>query len=102
MSKDEFEFKPWGTLRDVKHVSPRPNHPGYILLINYVEPLGLSCATLAQLLDIPNERARALLDKQLSVDEDLAQRLARTFDTSAKIWLQVQAAYDEWEREQEE
>lgn len=43
------------------------------------------------------QRAERLLAETLDVDEDVAERLARTFGTSTTIWLRLQAAWDEGE-----
>ena len=58
-----------------------PVHPGEILAEDFVAPRGLTANRLALDLRVPARRLTAL-------------RLARYFDTSAELWLGLQAEYD--------
>lgn len=50
---------------------------------------------LANYLKITEDDAAALLDGRLAVSEQIAAGLATAFGTSAQLWLNLQAAYDE-------
>jgi antitoxin HigA-1 len=71
-----------------------PIHPGEILREEYLKPLGLSMNKLALDLHVPVTRISEIVHERRSITTDTALRLARYFDTSARFWLNLQAAYD--------
>jgi antitoxin HigA-1 len=71
-----------------------PIHPGEILREEYLEPLGLSMNKLALDLRVPVTRISEFVHERRGITTDPALRLARYFDTSARHWLNLQAAYD--------
>ena len=77
--------------------SPRklaPVHPGEVLREDFVKPLQLSMNRLALELRVPLTRVADILHERRSITADTAMRLGRYFDTSARFWLNLQAAYD--------
>jgi addiction module HigA family antidote len=73
---------------------PWPLHPGAILQEDFLTPLGISLKKLSLDLHLPVKQVAEILDGRRSVTSDTALRLARYFDTSARFWLLLQAAYD--------
>lgn len=71
-----------------------PIHPGEILREDYMLPLGLSMNALALALRVPVPRIAEIVHERRSITPDTALRLARYFDTSARYWLNLQAAFD--------
>ena len=71
-----------------------PIHPGEILREDYMLPLGLSMNALALALRVPVPRIAEIVHQRRSITPDTALRLARYFNTSARFWLNLQAAYD--------
>ena len=71
-----------------------PIHPGEILREDFMVPLGLSMNKLALSLHIPVTRIAEIVHERRSVSPDTALRLPRYFNTSARFWLNAQAAYD--------
>ncbi len=71
-----------------------PVHPGEILREDYMKPLGLSMNKLALGLRVPITRIAEIVHERRSITPDTALRLARYFNTSARFWLNLQAAYD--------
>ncbi len=71
-----------------------PIHPGEILREEFMVPLGLSMNKLALALHVPVPRIAEIVHERRSITPDTALRLARYFDTSARFWLNLQAAYD--------
>ncbi len=71
-----------------------PIHPGEILREEYLVPLGLSMNKLALALHVPVPRIAEIVHERRSITPDTALRLARYFNTSARFWLNLQAAYD--------
>jgi antitoxin HigA-1 len=71
-----------------------PIHPGEILREDYLKPLGLSMNRLALDLRVPVTRISEIVHERRGITTDTALRLARYFNTSARYWLNLQAAYD--------
>jgi addiction module HigA family antidote len=71
-----------------------PIHPGEILRADFMEPLQLSMNRLALDLRVPVTRIAEIVHERRGVSPDTALRLARYFNTSARFWLNLQAAYD--------
>ena len=71
-----------------------PIHPGEILREDYMAPLGLSMNKLALALHVPVPRIAEIVHERRAITPDTALRLARYFNTSARFWLNLQAAYD--------
>jgi addiction module HigA family antidote len=76
------------------HSKLPPIHPGEILREDYMKPLRLSMNHLAMALHVPVTRIAEIVHERRSISADTALRLARHFKTSAKFWLNLQAAYD--------
>ncbi len=71
-----------------------PIHPGEILREDFMRPLGLSMNKLALNLRVPVTRIAEIVHERRGITPDTALRLARYFNTSARFWLNAQAAYD--------
>lgn len=72
----------------------RPIHPGEILRVEYLEPLGISAHALAKALKVPPSRIGDLVLERRGITPDSALRLARYFGGDAQSWLNLQIAYD--------
>ncbi|ABC23863.1 addiction module antidote protein, HigA family [Rhodospirillum rubrum] len=70
-----------------------PLHPGEFLADELTE-IGVSVSALARALDVPQSRMADIVAGKRSVTADTALRLAAYFGTSARLWLNLQAAYD--------
>ncbi len=71
-----------------------PIHPGEILREDFMRPLGLSMNKLALDLHVPVTRVAEIVHERRGITPDTALRLGRYFNTSARFWLNAQAAYD--------
>jgi addiction module HigA family antidote len=68
--------------------------PGEILLEEFMKPLELSGSELARQLKVPANRINDIVRDRREISADTALRLARYFGTTARFWLNAQAAYD--------
>ncbi len=68
--------------------------PGEILHEEFMKPLNLSGNALARNLKVPANRINDILRDRREISADTALRLARYFGTSARFWLNAQAAYN--------
>ena len=71
-----------------------PVHPGEILQKDFMVPLEISMNRLSLDLHVPVTRIAEIVHGRRSITSDTAMRLARYFNTSARFWLNLQAAYD--------
>jgi addiction module HigA family antidote len=71
-----------------------PVHPGEVLQEDFMVPLGISMNKLSLDLHVPVTRIAEIVHGRRSITSDTALRLARYFNTSARFWLNLQAAYD--------
>jgi antitoxin HigA-1 len=71
-----------------------PIHPGEVLALEFLEPLGLSQYRLAKDISVPARRINEIVHGTRAISADTALRLARYFGTSDRFWLNLQARYD--------
>lgn len=71
-----------------------PIHPGEILRSEFMEPLKLSATKLAIHMGIPLSRVSAILNGSRGITADTAVRLARVFNTSSELWVNLQSNYE--------
>lgn len=77
-----------------------PVHPGEILLLEFLQPLGVSQYRLAKDISVPPRRINEIVKGKRSITANTALRLARYFATSERFWLNLQSHYDlEMERD---
>ena len=68
-----------------------PVHPGEILLLEFLEPMGLSQYALAKAIGVPAQRIGEIVHGRRAVT---ALRLDRYFGMLARFWLSLQTRYD--------
>jgi len=71
-----------------------PVHPGEILLLEFLDPLGVSQYRLAKELSVPARRINEIVLGKRAISADTALRLARYFGTSDQFWLNLQTRFD--------
>ncbi len=71
-----------------------PVHPGEILLLEFLEPLGISQYRVAKDIGVPPRRINEIVKGARSITANTALRLARYFATSERFWLNLQSYYD--------
>jgi len=73
-----------------------PVHPGEILAEEFMLPYHLTQQQLAQYLKISRKHLIDIIHAHKAVSLEVAQRLAKLFQTSVDFWIQGQVAYDIW------
>ena len=71
-----------------------PIHPGEILRLEYLEPLGVTQHRVAVAIGVPPRRINEIVHGKRGITADTALRLARYFGTSERFWLNLQSRYD--------
>jgi addiction module HigA family antidote len=73
-----------------------PPHPGEVLRELYLEPLGLSVTAAAAALGVTRKTLSALVNGHQGISAEMAYRLARAFDTTPDLWMNLQKQADLW------
>lgn len=71
-----------------------PMHPGEVLREEFLIPLNLSAGKLAKACGIPRTRIERIANERFGITADTALRLAKAFETTAELWLNLQTSYD--------
>ena len=69
-------------------------HPGEVLALDFLEPLGVSQHRLAKDISVPARRINKIVRGTRAISANTALRLARYFGTSDRFWLNLQIRYD--------
>ncbi len=96
MSRSSITTDEGGEERDSEQIS-NPT-PGEMLLLEFIEPMGLSQNRLARAIGVPPRRINEIVLGKRSITADTDLRLARYFGVSEGFWLGVQADFDLMQR----
>ena len=77
-----------------------PTHPGERLLYGCLERLGLSITAGAEALGISRHRLSEITKGRARVTPESAIRLSKAFGGSARVWYELQTAWDMAQAEQ--
>lgn len=72
----------------------RPTHPGEILLLEFLRPMGISQTKFAHDLGIPIQRVNTLINGKRGITAETALLIARYLKTTPEFWMNLQAACD--------
>jgi len=68
--------------------------PGEILLLEFIEPMGLTQNGLARAIGVPPRRINEIVLGKRAITADTDLRLSRYFGLSEGFWLGLQSDYD--------
>ncbi len=71
-----------------------PTHPGFSVLHDCMEPLGLSVTETARRLGVSRKQLSSIVNGRSGISPEMAVRLDKAFGGGAAAWYQMQAAYD--------
>ncbi len=71
-----------------------PPHPGKVVRVSCLEPLGLSVTEGARILGVSRQALSNLVNGHARVSTDMAVRLAKAFGSTTGSWIRLQAAFD--------
>ena len=80
-------------VRRERRVRP-PVHPGRVLELEFLGPLGMTSYGLAKAIGVMPPRAYEIVRGERAVSADTALRLGRYFSTGAEFWINLQSRYD--------
>jgi addiction module HigA family antidote len=83
------------TVRDYNSLTSPLPHPGEHLREDYLPQYGLTAGALAKAMGLKDRtRVERLIRERQPITADTALRLAKVFDTSADLWINLQTAHD--------
>jgi addiction module HigA family antidote len=74
----------------------KPVSVGEMLTLEFMEPMGITQADLAERSGLPRKHVNELCRDRRAVTADTALILARVFGNSAEFWLNTQRRTDLW------
>ncbi len=69
-------------------------HPGQVLLQQYLQAQNISQNALARAIKVPPRRINEIVHEKRSITADTAVRLAIYFGDSASYWMHLQAEFE--------
>ena len=69
-------------------------HPGTILKEEFMAPLGITQADLADRIGVSRRRINEIVNGRRAITADTAKRLSKAFGNSAMHWLNMQNLFD--------
>ncbi len=76
-----------------------PPHPGEVIRVLCLEPLGMSVTEAAEHLGVSRKTLSSVLNGRSGVSPEMAIRLSIAFDTTPESWLSMQMECDLWKSE---
>ena len=75
----------------------KPTHPGELIREDLLPETDLSQIQLAQLMGVSRRTVSEIVNERRRVTPDIAFRLAKVFNSTPEMWLNMQQAVDLWE-----
>ncbi len=72
----------------------QPNHPGEILLEEFLKPMEISQVEFAKKLGVPLQRINTLINGKRGITAETAILISKKLKTTPEFWMNLQAAYD--------
>ncbi len=77
--------------------NPLPLHPGQVLSEIYMAELGFNQTDLAKRCGCSPRKINEIVNGKRGISPSFAITLESVLDTSAQMWVRMQAEYDLWE-----
>lgn len=71
-----------------------PTHPGEILLLEFLEPMGLTQVAFAKHTNLPLQRVNEIVRGKRGVTPETAWVLSEALGTTPEFWINLQTGYD--------
>ena len=75
-------------------IGMKPSHPGTFIREEILEPLGLSVARAAEVLDVRRATLSDVVNGHAALSPEMALRIEKAFSVSMDTLLRMQAWYD--------
>ena len=80
--------------------NPLPMHPGKVLSEIYMSQLDLNQTALSKLCGCSPRKINEIVNGKRGISPSFAITLESVLETSAEMWVRMQAEYDLWEARQ--
>jgi len=74
----------------------KPTHPGELIREDLLPETGISQTDLARLMGVSRRTISEVIHERRRLTPDIALRLAKVFNSTAEMWLNMQQAVDLW------
>jgi len=71
-----------------------PNHPGEVLMKDFIAGLGITQNKVAVSIGVPPRRINEIVHGKRGITADTVLRLAKYFGTSEEFWMNLQPHYE--------
>ena len=71
-----------------------PPHPGTVVRVSCLDPLGLNVTEGAKVLGVSRQALSNLVNGRARMSSEMAIRLAKAFGSTTETWIRLQTAYD--------
>lgn len=71
-----------------------PTHPGVILLEEFLNPMNITQADLANHLNLPLQQIEEIIAEQRGITPKTAWLLSQDFNTTPQFWMNLQTNHD--------
>ena len=75
----------------------KPTHPGELIREDLLPETGISQTDLARLMGVSRRTISEVIGERRRLTPDIAFRLAKVFNSTPEMWLNMQQAVDLWE-----
>ena len=75
----------------------KPTHPGELIREDLLPETGISQTDLARLMGVSRRTISEVIHERRRLTPDMAFRLAKVFNSTPEMWLNMQQAVDLWE-----
>lgn len=77
-----------------------PPHPGEVLRGLDMEPAGLTVSAVAKQLGVDRKTVSRIVNGRAAISAQMAILLAKAFNTTPQLWMNMQSNYDLWHASQ--
>lgn len=74
----------------------KPTHPGELIREDLLPETGITQSRLAQLMGVSRRTVSEIIHERRQVTPDIAFRLAKVFNSTPEMWLNMQQSVDLW------
>ena len=78
----------------MRKMKRQPVHPGMVIKEDYLQPLAISITEMAAKLGVSRKTLSKIVNGRGAITPEMALRLARAFDTTPDLWMNLQKNHD--------
>ncbi len=78
----------------MKKMKRQPTHPGKIIQEDYLKPLSITITEMASTLGVSRKTLSKIINERGAITPDMSLRLARAFNTTPELWMNLKRNYD--------